>query len=52
MKLYTKIFVGLLTGGLCGLAVNFWASGNPYRPAVLMSGGLVEVGAGDPCPAH
>ena len=27
MKLYTKIFVGLLAGGLCGLAVNFWASG-------------------------
>ena len=27
MKPYTKIFVGLLSGGLGGLAVNFWASG-------------------------
>ena len=25
MKLYTKIFVGLLAGGLSGLAVNVWA---------------------------
>src|SRR5207245_9371231 len=25
VKLYTKIFVGLLAGGLSGLAVNVWA---------------------------
>src|SRR5439155_8489290 len=27
VKLYSKIFLGLSAGGLCGLAVNFWASG-------------------------
>ncbi|HVH69189.1 MAG TPA: dicarboxylate/amino acid:cation symporter [Gemmatimonadales bacterium] len=26
MKLHTKIFIGLLAGGLSGLAVNWWAS--------------------------
>ena len=27
MKLHTKIFIGLLAGGLSGLAVNVWAGG-------------------------
>ncbi len=30
MKLHTKIFVGLLAGGLSGLAVNWAASGAPW----------------------
>ena len=30
MKLHTKIFIGLLAGGLSGLAVNVWAGGAPW----------------------
>jgi DAACS family dicarboxylate/amino acid:cation (Na+ or H+) symporter len=30
VKLHTKIFVGLLAGGLSGLAVNVWAAGAPW----------------------
>jgi dicarboxylate/amino acid:cation (Na+ or H+) symporter, DAACS family len=30
VKLHTKIFIGLLAGGLSGLAVNVWAGGAPW----------------------